>query len=199
MGWGYTTGEGGRDQGYIVPSLCDQPGCNEEIDRGLSFRCGEYRSDNGCSNFFCDKHLQWFTLEDDEEENAGDAGIQFCDHCLWHLEHPDADYDDPKQPPYHEPKPDLLKWVLWKRYDKSWQGWRDEDAKDVKSLDKRIAESDPKEVAELMLELVPQMEQFQADDEVTDMKPSDTEAKTKGTSKSPESVVPTNTHKEPQA
>lgn len=169
MGWGYTTGEGGRDQGYIVPSLCDQPGCTEEIDRGLSYRCGEYRSDNGCSNFFCSKHLYWYTSEDpDTDPNAGDEAINFCDHCLWSIEHPD-DYDNPKQPPYHEPKPDMLKWVLWKRYDASWENWRKEDSKDVEALDERISHAKPSEVAELMLDLVPQMEQNQAEDPVSDM------------------------------
>lgn len=29
-----------RDVGYGVPAICDHPGCNEKIDRGLAFVCG---------------------------------------------------------------------------------------------------------------------------------------------------------------
>lgn len=47
-----------RDIGYGVPSICDHPGCTEEIDRGLGYVCGDapYGGDYGCGLFFCGKH-----------------------------------------------------------------------------------------------------------------------------------------------
>ena len=41
MGWsiGFDT-RWNRDIGYGVPAYCDHPGCNKEIDRGLSHVCG---------------------------------------------------------------------------------------------------------------------------------------------------------------
>lgn len=48
-----------RDIGYGVPSLCDFPGCSEEIDRGLSYVCCDeqpYGGDDGCGLYFCNAH-----------------------------------------------------------------------------------------------------------------------------------------------
>lgn len=41
MGWsiGYDN-NWKRDIGYGVPATCDHPDCNEEIDRGLAYVCG---------------------------------------------------------------------------------------------------------------------------------------------------------------
>ena len=55
MGWslGYDS-NWNRDIGYGVPAYCDHPYCNEEIDRGLSYVCGDalYGGDRGCGLFF---------------------------------------------------------------------------------------------------------------------------------------------------
>jgi hypothetical protein len=47
-----------RDIGYGVPSICDHPGCTEEINRGLGYVCGEepYGGEKGCGLFFCERH-----------------------------------------------------------------------------------------------------------------------------------------------
>lgn len=44
-----------RDIGYGVPAYCDFPGCNEEIDRGLSYKCLN-EDDFECTLFFCENH-----------------------------------------------------------------------------------------------------------------------------------------------
>ena len=41
MGYGCYTSSSGRDQGYGVPAKCDHPGCDEDIDRGIAFACGD--------------------------------------------------------------------------------------------------------------------------------------------------------------
>ena len=60
MGWSIGFDEHWqRDVGYGVPALCDHPGCNEVIDRGLSFVCGgaPYGGEDGCGLYFCAHHL----------------------------------------------------------------------------------------------------------------------------------------------
>ncbi|PJK00826.1 hypothetical protein CO641_02320 [Lysobacteraceae bacterium NML91-0213] len=56
MGWsiGYDP-RWKRDIGYGVPAFCDQPGCDEEIDRGLGFKCDD--EECGCGKFYCEAHL----------------------------------------------------------------------------------------------------------------------------------------------
>lgn len=76
MGYGYYTRtiDGlERHLGYGVKALCDHPDCNEEIDRGLGYLCGEDPGDgseNGCGRYFCGKHL-WLG-----------GGVQQCQRCV---------------------------------------------------------------------------------------------------------------------
>ena len=44
-----------RDIGYGVPAYCDNPKCNKEIDRGLSYVCGgeAFGGEKGCGLYFC--------------------------------------------------------------------------------------------------------------------------------------------------
>lgn len=111
MGWscGYDT-TWKRDIGYGVPALCDQPNCNAEIDRGLSYVCGgrPYGGEYGCGLYFCCNHL-WMidrTLDDSEP-----AVIQLCEPC--------SDCATP-----FEAKPDVQEWVDFKLTDESWAEWR---------------------------------------------------------------------------
>jgi hypothetical protein len=104
MGWavGYDE-KWQRDIGYGVPALCDYPGCNEEIDRGLSYVCGyekPYGGDDGCGLFFCGEH----------------GGGMICERC------------DGGEDPF-EAKPDIKKWTEWKATDPSWAEWRKEQEK----------------------------------------------------------------------
>lgn len=103
MGWsvGY---ENGRDIGYGVPAICDEPDCEADIDRGLDYRCGEYNSNEGCGLYFCSKHL-WL---------VGGFDSYVCERCAL------------GEPPY-EPKPDTQEWIDWKMTDESWAQWRREN------------------------------------------------------------------------
>lgn len=73
MGWSY--GEvSGKPVGYSVPDVCNHPECSTEIDRGLSFYCGNMPGDGlTCGGFFCSKHLN-STLIDEPR--------QACDACM---------------------------------------------------------------------------------------------------------------------
>lgn len=92
----------GRDIGYGVPATCDQPACDEQIDRGLGFVCGRepYGGAKGCGLYFCAKHLF-----------LDSHGTPLCDRC------------SDGQPPF-DPKPDLPRWTRHKLTDPSWATWR---------------------------------------------------------------------------
>jgi hypothetical protein len=102
MGWsiGYDD-NWKRDIGYGVPAICDHPGCDEEIDRGLGYVCGwgePYGGGKGCGLYFCCKH----------------GGGCLCERCY------------AKRKPFTA-KPDSLKWLYFKMTDPSWEEWRKEN------------------------------------------------------------------------
>lgn len=98
-----------RDIGYGVPCKCDHPDCNKDIDRGLSFVCGNepYGGDDGCGLFFCEEHQVGFP--------------QLCERC-----------SEKKEP--FKPKPDTVEWINWKLTDYSWMKWRNENPEKVKEM-----------------------------------------------------------------
>lgn len=54
-----------RPGGYMVIATCDARGCDEKIDRGLGYLCGENPHDEfsdelGCGRYYCDKHIGWY-------------------------------------------------------------------------------------------------------------------------------------------
>lgn len=59
MGWAFGTAPDGREIGYGVVANCDHPGCDKEIDRGLSYVCGGEHGGGefGCGRYFCGEHL----------------------------------------------------------------------------------------------------------------------------------------------
>ncbi len=119
MGWSIGYDENWeRDIGYGVPASCDQPCCNEEIDRGLSHVCGgaPYGGDHGCGLYFCQHHLYEKVIVEDGEDNP-----PLCMKCC----RGHAPYD---------PKPDVAEWVAWKLTDDSWERWRKENQEEVKKL-----------------------------------------------------------------
>lgn len=115
MGWsiGYDNTHK-RDIGYGVPAICDHPGCNAEINRGLAYICGEeiHGGEKGCGLFFCSHH-RYFSESDDDPK--------LCMACC----------DD--EPEFH-PKPDTTEWMKWKLTDNSWQKWRDENPEETLKL-----------------------------------------------------------------
>ena len=111
MGWslGYDS-NWRRDIGYSVPAFCDHPKCNAEIDRGLSYVCGNepYGGDRGCGLYFCSEHLSW---------------RQLCPRC-----------EVSRPTPYKHPKPDHPEWIRHKLTDESWAKWRAANPEQVESL-----------------------------------------------------------------
>ena len=104
-----------RDIGYDVPSICDQPECNAEIDRGLSHVCGgePYGGEGGCGLYFCSEHLYY---------SRSGAVRQQCFKC-------GVEPGDP-----YTPKPDTPEWINHKLTDESWQEWRDAYPEKVAAL-----------------------------------------------------------------
>jgi hypothetical protein len=45
--------------GYSVETVCEEGGCEEQIDRGLAHLCGEVPGgdEHGCGGYFCGSHL----------------------------------------------------------------------------------------------------------------------------------------------
>ncbi len=79
MGWGDCgTDSNGRNIGYVFEALCDHNGCNEKIDRGLAYACGNMHGETefGCEKYFCDEHL----IHGLEEDG------QLCEECYGLLE-----------------------------------------------------------------------------------------------------------------
>lgn len=110
MGWSIGFDERWqRDVGYGVPAACDHPGCEEQIDRGLSYVCGgdPFGGKHGCGLFFCGTHLVA------HEFRGGDC-VLVCHRC------------DQHRKPFI-PKPDTLLWLYFKMTDPSWKEWRVEN------------------------------------------------------------------------
>ncbi|ARQ95393.1 hypothetical protein [Bradyrhizobium phage BDU-MI-1] len=108
------TGRDGRDIGYGVPALCDHPGCDAEIDRGLSHVCGMINTDGedrGCGLHFCAVHLGY-------SPRFG----QLCVRCY------------PRRRPPIERKPDVAEWMRHKLADPSWEQWRQENPEAVAAM-----------------------------------------------------------------
>ena len=102
-----------RDIGYGVPSVCDYPGCDKKIDRGLAHVCGgePYGGEHGCGLFFCPDH----------RDLCVDEGVQMCERC--------AAGEEP-----FEPTPDTMEWMQHKLTDESWAEWREENPTAVVAL-----------------------------------------------------------------
>ena len=123
---GYSIGySGGRDIGYGVVATCDQPGCDEKIDRGMSYACGELRDDNACGLYFCINHTSF-------GENA-----QLCDRCL-HNEELGEDAPASEYLPPYDKKPDHPDWIWWKLNHPSWKEWRNENSKATLAMHRRL-------------------------------------------------------------
>lgn len=48
------------EAGYAIEDVCHQDGCEAQIDRGLSYLCGErpgVAADGACGRWFCTDHL----------------------------------------------------------------------------------------------------------------------------------------------
>ena len=112
----------GRDIGYGVPSNCDHPKCNNDIDRGLGYVCGSdpRGGEYGCGLYFCGQHLFY------HQPRGSDRPLQLCPRCVR------------RRTPYKNPKPDTKKWIEWKLVDESWAKWREENPEFVEQSRKDV-------------------------------------------------------------
>lgn len=104
-----------RHCGYAVPAVCEHPDCNEEIDRGLSYVCGDEPGggEYGCGLYFCSRHMTGY-----RKPRGSDRYHQFCKRC--------HNYRSP-----FKPKPELREWMHWILKHPSWKDWRDENPQKV--------------------------------------------------------------------
>ena len=121
---------GHRWGGYGVPSFCEHPSCNEEIDRGMAFACGgEPFSEYGCDRYFCGKHREikgWNVEKEMWCRHKKDCDCKFkeiCERCA-------------KNKPSFPYKAEHPKWVNHLLKDKSWATWRKNNPEEVKMLNK---------------------------------------------------------------
>ncbi|HEV7451421.1 MAG TPA: hypothetical protein VGO16_08545 [Pseudonocardiaceae bacterium] len=69
----YNTPRG--EAGYAVEDVCHEDGCEEQIDRGLTYLCGEQpgvAADGACGRWFCVDHL--YLKPGGEGQRCGDCG-----------------------------------------------------------------------------------------------------------------------------
>ncbi|HIO30751.1 MAG TPA: hypothetical protein EYN44_19435 [Marinobacter salarius] len=84
MGWGDCgTDSQGRPIGYVHPATCDHPGCSEQIDRGLSYVCGDMHGEDevSCEKYFCSAHRSKTVHH---EASRGEL-LSVCDQCAAEL------------------------------------------------------------------------------------------------------------------
>ncbi len=81
MGWGSGINYKGEEIGYLHEAVCGYEGCGAEIDKGLSYCCGDLEGvggERGCGDYFCSEHLFYsFTDEDGKRSWEG----QRCPSC----------------------------------------------------------------------------------------------------------------------
>ena len=77
MGWADCgTDTNDRHIGYAFEAICDYEGCNEKIDRGLSYVCGDMHGEDevSCEKYYCENHRNNYIEWDDKE-------LKICDEC----------------------------------------------------------------------------------------------------------------------
>jgi len=78
MGWGDCGKDSnGRPIGYVFDATCDHPDCMEQIDRGLTYVCGDMHGDDeySCEKYFCDTHKNNYVTRNDGSD------ITVCNEC----------------------------------------------------------------------------------------------------------------------
>lgn len=77
MSWSHC-GKDSQDRyiGYAYAAKCDHPGCDKDIDRGLSYACGGMHGQDevSCDKYFCEEHLAYTLDSDDHMHNI-------CEEC----------------------------------------------------------------------------------------------------------------------
>lgn len=94
MGWATGTNSEGREIGYLIEATCDASSCEEKIDRGLAYACGEEHDggEHGCGHYFCGAHLHVATQDRIVRRVAlpENRSPTLCERCVeaWTAAHP---------------------------------------------------------------------------------------------------------------
>lgn len=140
MSWavGYDT-NWHRDIGYGVPAWCDHPDCNEQIDRGIYYVCGDepYGGDDCCGLYFCDDHMFYGHTQTEDDPNIGKVR-QMCERCVRAHEDSFGCPDNLELNPFPR-KPDHPKWINHKLNDPSWAAWRAEHPRQLEDMRAALA------------------------------------------------------------
>lgn len=113
MGWGNCgTDSKGRGIGYLFDGTCDHPGCEEKLNRRLSYACGGMHGQNGlsCEGYFCEKHTKYARCDEyggnlcfQCTQEAIDSGLILCDECAHFVEEDDYLNDEEMcEPCFHK-------------------------------------------------------------------------------------------------
>lgn len=85
MGWSDcgVNPDTGDKMGYAHSGVCAQEGCDEKIDHGLAYVCGDMHEggEHGCGRYFCYSHL-FFASRSPRE--------QLCEACVEALKATDS-------------------------------------------------------------------------------------------------------------
>jgi hypothetical protein len=131
----YEVGE--RWGGYGVPAICEHPSCNKEIDRGVSYACGEEPfSEHGCDRYFCGEHREYVSFTDDGELCEHDIEGEDCDCDAVELCFSCSKKDKSFKSGYPY-KPEHPTWIKHLLEDESWLEWRTENPERVAELKKQ--------------------------------------------------------------
>lgn len=90
MGYGYYVLQDGREAGYTVDAVCDEPGCTEVINRGLGCICGQNpighkgTDEPGCGNYYCEPHKYSHECSNPECDTWSDDEMQHCSLATGH-------------------------------------------------------------------------------------------------------------------
>ena len=78
VSWAHGITPDGRDVGYAIETVCEHPGCDEKIDRGLYHCCGGMHGkpdELPCRRYFCGEHLFFVLTRNPEVDGA------VCEAC----------------------------------------------------------------------------------------------------------------------
>lgn len=96
MGWASCgVNRHGQETGYAIEAVCDEPGCEKEIDRGLGYLCGGnlylHDTEHTCAKYYCGEHLVIAEIKDPE---TGELHcVQLCARCAEKLNREENDED----------------------------------------------------------------------------------------------------------
>lgn len=118
---------GPRWGGYGVPAICEHPGCENKIDRGMSYACGgEPFSEYGCDRYFCVEHKRYIDIEDIPNiDHEGDECAELCERCR-------------KGESPFDYKPESKTWLKHIVKHWSWKEWREKHPEELEKIKQEL-------------------------------------------------------------